>query len=207
MAGTNGQSNNIEKNLVCVFCASRDSIEPALNVAADDLGREIASSGYGLVYGGGNQGLMGRVARAVHENGGQVLGITPRALSKREGGAEYGRTVLVDSMHERKSMMNDNAMSFIALPGGFGTMEELLEITTWSLLSIHSKPVIVLNTSGYYDALKDFIDRAVAAGFVQSANRDIIVFCDTPQEAVAAIAKYQPPETRYKLSWSKPVQI
>ncbi|KAJ2854526.1 hypothetical protein J3B02_002631, partial [Coemansia erecta] len=164
-------------------------------------------SGYGLVYGGGDQGLMGRVARAVHENGGPVLGITPRALTKIEGGESYGRTILVDSMHERKGMMNDNAMSFIALPGGFGTMEELLEITTWSLLSIHSKPVVVLNTNGYYNALKDFIEKAVAAGFVESTNRDILVFCDTPQEAVAAIAKYQPPETRYKLNWSAPVQI
>ncbi|KAJ1868642.1 hypothetical protein H4R99_000222 [Coemansia sp. RSA 1722] len=207
MTCTNGQNSAMDQNMICVFCASRDSSDPAFNVAANELGREIAKSGYGLVYGGGNQGLMGRVARTVHENGGQVLGITPRALTKREGGATYGRTVLVDSMHERKGMMNDNAMSFIALPGGFGTMEELLEITTWSLLSIHSKPVVVLNINGYYDALKDLIDKSVAAGFVLDSNRNIMVFCDTPQEAVAAISKYQPPETRYKLTWSIPPQV
>ncbi|KAJ2361823.1 hypothetical protein IW150_007149, partial [Coemansia sp. RSA 2607] len=176
--------------------------DSSYNAAADELGKELASAGYGLVYGGGSRGLMGRVARAVDENSGEVLGIMPRALTKLEGATEIGRHILVDSMHERKSMMNENAMAFIALPGGYGTFEELLEIVTWSVLSIHSKPIVVLNINGYYSSLKDLIDKAVGAGFIKEGNQDIISFCDTPQEAVAAIAAYQAPNTRFNLNWT-----
>ncbi|KAJ1835878.1 hypothetical protein IWW55_002405 [Coemansia sp. RSA 2706] len=193
-------------NLVCVFCGSHEGSDPAYAAAATALGRELATSGYGLVYGGGGRGLMGRVARSVYENKGPVVGVMPRALMSVEGCAEeVGKVVVVDSMHQRKGMMNEHATAFIALPGGFGTLEELLEITTWSLLSIHSKPVIVLNTNGYYEALKNMVETTVAAGFVSSGNRDIIVFCDTPEEAVAAIKTYNPPETRYGLDWQTKV--
>ncbi|KAJ2781070.1 hypothetical protein GGI15_003332 [Coemansia interrupta] len=124
-------SNGKNSNLVCVFCASHDSPDSSYNDAADILGKELASAGYGLVYGGGSRGLMGRVARAVDNNSGDVLGVMPRALTRLEGTTQVGRHILVDSMHERKSIMNDNAMAFIALPGGYGTFEELLEIVTW----------------------------------------------------------------------------
>ncbi|KAI8325075.1 hypothetical protein GQ54DRAFT_27160 [Martensiomyces pterosporus] len=194
-------------NLVCVFCASHDSPDASYNDAASALGRAIAQSGYGLVYGGGGRGLMGRVARSVHENSGEVVGIIPRALTTLEGCTEVGRTILVESMHERKSLMNEHAVAFISLPGGYGTMEELLEIVTWSQLSIHSKPIIVLNTNGFYDALKEFVGKAVEAGFIQKANRDILVFCDTPEEAVAAIKTYKAPNTRYGLSWDTKVAV
>ncbi|ORX70835.1 hypothetical protein DL89DRAFT_266950 [Linderina pennispora] len=190
-------------NLVCVFCASHDSPDASYNEVANQLGELLAKSSYGLVYGGGGRGLMGRVARSVSSNKGDVLGIIPRALTRLEGCSEVGRTITVDSMHERKSLMNEHAMAFISLPGGFGTMEELLEITTWSQLSIHSKPVIVLNTNGFYDALKEFINKAVEAGFVQKENRDIIKFVDTPEEAIQAIKEYKAPNTRYGLNWGK----
>ncbi|KAJ2860471.1 hypothetical protein GGI22_002704 [Coemansia erecta] len=189
--------------LVCVFCASSDSIDSSYNEAAEALGRELAKNGYGLVYGGGGSGLMGRVARSVQDNGGDVLGIMPRALTTVEGcNDKVGRTILVDSMHERKRLMNENAMAFIALPGGMGTLEELLEISTWSLLSIHHKPVIIVNTNGYYSALGDLLSKAVEAGFLNAANKDIIKFCDTPEEAVAGIAKYTPSPARFDLNWS-----
>ncbi|KAJ2554598.1 hypothetical protein EV175_002535 [Coemansia sp. RSA 1933] len=196
-------TNSSNSNLVCVFCASSDSIDNSYNEAAEALGREIANAGYGLVYGGGGRGLMGRVARSVHSSNGDVLGIMPRALTAVEGcNNKIGRTIMVDSMHERKSLMNENAMAFIALPGGLGTLEELLEISTWSMLSIHSKPVIVVNTNGYYSALGDLLDKAVEAGFLKPGCRDIVKFCDTPEEAVAAIKKYSPPPTRHDLNWS-----
>ncbi|KAJ1796891.1 hypothetical protein LPJ59_003474 [Coemansia sp. RSA 2399] len=203
---TSTTTNN--DNLVCVFCASHDSIDSSYNEAAEALGRELAKAGYGLVYGGGGRGLMGRVARSVQASGGDVLGIIPRALTAVEGcNDKVGRTILVDSMHERKRLMNENAMAFIALPGGMGTMEELLEISTWSLLSIHQKPVIVVNTNGYYSALGDLLDRAVEAGFLDAANKDIIKFCDTPEEAVAEIAKYTLPPARFDLNWSSETPI
>ncbi|KAJ2696041.1 hypothetical protein H4218_004860 [Coemansia sp. IMI 209128] len=190
------------ENLVCVFCASSDSPNAAYNDAADTLGRELAQAGYGLVYGGGGHGLMGRVARGVFDNNGSVLGIIPHPLTKLEGSIEIGRTILVDSMHERKQLMSQHAMAFIALPGGYGTLEELLEVATWSVLCIHSKPIIVLNTNGYYNALSDMIDKAIEAGFIKSTNKDVIVMCDTPQEAIAAIKSYTVPTTRYDLTWT-----
>ncbi|KAJ2778478.1 hypothetical protein H4R18_004576 [Coemansia javaensis] len=191
-----------ENGLVCVFCGSSDGRDPAYGEAAQALGRALAGSRYGLVYGGGGLGLMGRVARAVHESSGRVLGIMPRALTKVEGcGEEVGEVVMVDSMHQRKSLMNDHAVAFIALPGGFGTLEELLEMTTWSQLSIHKKPIIVLNTNGYYSGLKNLIEHTVDAGFVRGAHKGIIQFCDTPEEAVAAIKTYTGPEDRHDLTW------
>ncbi|KAJ2884276.1 hypothetical protein IWW38_005445 [Coemansia aciculifera] len=191
-----------ETPLICVFCASRDSPNEVFNEAADELGRELALAGYGLVYGGGGLGLMGRVARGVSENNGSVLGIIPRAMTLIEGTAEVGKTILVDSMHERKQLMNEHAAAFISLPGGFGTLEELLEVTTWSLLRIHSKPVIIVNTNGYYNPLRDMIDNAVEAGFVKPEHRSVIAICDTPKEAVAAIKSYSIPENRHEMTWT-----
>ncbi|KAJ1857291.1 hypothetical protein GGH12_002659 [Coemansia sp. RSA 1822] len=195
-------------NLVCVFCGSSTGTDPSYMDAATQLGRELATQGYGLVYGGGTRGLMGQVARSTQANAAPVLGIMPRALMSVEGCAnEIGRMLVVNNMHERKSKMNEYARAFIALPGGFGTLEELLEITTWSMLSIHSKPVIVLNTNGYYEPLKKMVEGAVEGGFVSKGNSGIILFCDTPEEAVKAIKTYVPPDTRYGLDWTTKVDI
>ncbi|KAJ2725964.1 hypothetical protein GGI07_000892 [Coemansia sp. Benny D115] len=199
----NGAVNGNVKR-VCVFCGSKDSTYPEVNEAANKLGTEIVKAGYGLVYGGGNHGLMGRVAQSAFDNGGDILGIVPKALVGIENSTFIGNTVVVNTMHERKSKMNDNAAAFIALPGGYGTFEELLEITVWSILSIHVKPVIVLNINGYYNPLKDLINNAVDFNFVAKGNQNAIVFCDTPEEAVAAIADYVLPESRYQLDWTAP---
>ncbi|KAJ1726936.1 hypothetical protein LPJ61_004865 [Coemansia biformis] len=190
-------------NLVCVFCGSGDGNDPAYAEAAQALGRELVQAGYGLVYGGGDSGLMGRVARATQASGGRVVGIMPRALTTIEGcGVEIGEMVMVDSMHERKSLMNDHAAAFVALPGGFGTLEELLEITTWAQLAIHNKPVVVVNTNGYYSALKAMIDGAANAGFIKAQCQKSIVFCDTPADAVAAIKAFKPRAPRYDIEWA-----
>ncbi|KAJ1998869.1 hypothetical protein GGI04_001514 [Coemansia thaxteri] len=189
-------------NLVCVFCASSDSKHEVHNEMASELGRELARSGYGLVYGGGGRGLMGRVARGVAENNGAVVGIIPRALTTIEGFSDIGRTILVETMHERKQLMNEYAEAFISLPGGLGTLEELLEIATWSRLGIHSKPIVVLNTNGYYDALSQMIDTAIDAGFIPEGSRNIFVMCDTPKQAVDMLKSYTVPKGRYELGWS-----
>ncbi|KAJ2546343.1 hypothetical protein IWW49_004134 [Coemansia sp. RSA 1797] len=195
-------------NLVCVFCGSSPGTSPSFMDAATQLGQELAHQGYGLVYGGGTRGLMGQVARSVQQNSAPVLGIMPRALMSVEGCADkIGRMLIVNNMHDRKSKMNEYARAFIALPGGFGTLEELLEIATWSMLSIHSKPVIVLNTNGYYEPLKNMVGQAVNGGFVSKDNSGIILFCDTAEEAVQAIKTYVPPDTRYGLDWTTKVDI
>ncbi|PIA13901.1 hypothetical protein COEREDRAFT_83183 [Coemansia reversa NRRL 1564] len=203
---TTATNNSKSDNLACVFCASSDGNNPIYAEAARELGSELVKGGYGLVYGGGTWGLMGHLARSVHEAKGKVLGVMPRALTNLEGYDDnLGEMVLVDNMHERKSKMEKHASAFIALPGGFGTFEELLEIITWSTLSIHRKPIIVLDTNGYYSALKDMITKAVDAGFIASDKKNVVVFCNTPAEAVAAIKNYTPLPEQPELSWEPKV--
>ncbi|KAJ2352922.1 hypothetical protein IWW50_004443 [Coemansia erecta] len=180
-----------KQNLVCVFCSSRDGNNPVYLEAAASLGRALVASGYGLVFGGSNIGLMGQIARSVHASNGEVVGIMVRVFMDMEGCADkIGHTVVVDDVPEGRVMMNDLACAFITLPGGFATLDELLDIASWSMRSIHSKPVIVLNTNGYYDALRGMLTSAVDAGFIPEENKNIIMFCDTPEEAVKAIATY-----------------
>ncbi|KAJ2795914.1 hypothetical protein H4R20_005712 [Coemansia guatemalensis] len=202
-AAINGSKGD---SLACVFCGSSDGNDPVYAEAARELGRELVKGGYGLVYGGGTWGLMGHLARSVHESKGKVLGIMPRALTRLEGFDDnLGEMVLVDNMHERKSKMEQHAAAFIALPGGFGTFEELLEIITWSTLSIHRKPVIVLDTNGYYSALREMVTKAVDAGFISPGKKNVAVFCSTPAEAVAAIKDYTPLPEQPGLSWEPKV--
>lgn len=196
-------SNGVNKNLVCVFCAAHYSTNDLMNQTSYDLGRELVNAGYGLVYGGGGRGLMGRVAQGAADNNGRVLGIIPKALTAVEGTTEIGETILVNDMHERKQLFNTHAVAFITMPGGFGTLEELLEISTWSQLSIHSKPVIVLNVNGFYDPLKEMIKNAVDVGFVKPESANVILFCNTISEAINAISTYEIPKTRYALDWGK----
>ncbi|KAJ2710411.1 hypothetical protein H4R19_003758 [Coemansia spiralis] len=203
---TSTASASSDSSLVCVFCGSGAGNDPVYVEAAQELGRELVRGGYGLVYGGGSMGLMGSVARSTTESGGRVLGIMPRPLTAIEGcGDQIGEIIMVDSMHQRKSLMNDNAAAFIALPGGFGTLEELLEITTWSQLSIHAKPVIVVNTNGYYAPLQAMVKQAVDTGFIGANGKDTIVFCDTPADAVAAIKAHKPSDCSTRLDWTPKV--
>ena len=164
-----------QKKRVCVFCGSRVGQNPEFANQAQELGQMLASNNIGLVFGGGSIGLMNEVANATLTFGGQAHGVIPEHLSDREI-AHKNLTALhiTDSMHERKAMMAELSDAFIALPGGFGTFEELLEIITWSQLQLHDKPVIVFNVDGYYDQLIAFFDHAVDNGFVDDKNRNLL---------------------------------
>jgi len=161
---------------ICVFCGSSVGSRPVYVEAARELGRTLAERGLGVVFGGGKVGLMGVLADAALAAGGEAIGVIPEAMVAREI-AHNGLTELrvVHSMHERKTLMADLADAFIALPGGYGTLEEFFEAVTWTQLAIHSKPCGLLNVAGYYDALLALLDRAVSDGFIRGANRSLIV--------------------------------
>ena len=169
---------------LCVFCGSNAGHDPAYRAAAEALGRLLAVRGIGLVYGGGNIGLMGAVADACLAAGGEAIGVIPEALMGKEvdGRAVDHRTLtrmeVVDSMHTRKARMAELADGFIALPGGFGTFEEFCEILTWAQLGFHVKPMGLLNVNGFYDPLLAMFDRAVADGFLRPQNR-VMALADT----------------------------
>lgn len=157
---------------ICVFCGANPGSDPAFTTVAAELGSAIARAGHGVVYGGGRVGLMGIVADAALAEGGEVLGFLPRALFDREVGHE-GVTDLVvtETMHTRKAAMADHADGFIALPGGFGTLDETLEILTWNQIGMIAKPVAFLDVGGYYESLFRFFDDAVAGGLIMPKHR------------------------------------
>jgi uncharacterized protein (TIGR00730 family) len=160
---------------LCVFSGSSPGGHPDYALAAQELGRALAGQGIGLVYGGAEVGLMGTIADAALEAGGEVVGVIPQALVDREI-AHPGLTDLrvVGSMHARKALMAELSDAFVALPGGIGTLEELIEVFTWAQLRLHSKPLGVINTNGYYDALAAFLDHALDQGFLPRASRDAL---------------------------------
>ncbi len=160
---------------ICIFCGSANGISPAYTEQASLLGRILAENGHGIVYGGAHVGLMGAVADAALAAGGNVTGVIPQTLVDREV-AHTGLTALhvVASMHERKALMAELSSAFVALPGGFGTLDEFCEIVTWALLGLHHKPCILLSTGGYWDGFLTFLDHAVAQGFVSAAKRPLV---------------------------------
>ena len=166
---------------LCVFCGSRPGTHPVFLEAAAALGREVAGVGGALVYGGAKIGLMGAVADAALEAGAQVIGVIPEGLAAREIG-HPGLTELhvVKSLHERKAMMAARSNGFVAMPGGFGTLDEFCEMTTWRQLGLHTHPLGLLNTRGYYDGLLKFIDHAVESGFVSDAHATLLHRSDDP---------------------------
>jgi len=170
---------------ICVFCGANPGDDPGFMRAALALGTAIAGGGHTLVYGGGRVGLMGAVADAALNASGEVVGFIPQALVDREV-AHRGLTELVvtGSMHTRKAAMADRSDGFIALPGGFGTLEEVLEVLTWNQLGIIAKPVALLNVNGYFDALHDFIDHAAGAGLIKPAHRELAQRANSVHEAV-----------------------
>jgi uncharacterized protein (TIGR00730 family) len=178
---------------ICVFCGSSRGHDPAFVEAANAMGRALAARGCGLVYGGGNVGLMGCVADASLAAGGEVIGVIPEALEEKEL-AHRGVTELrvVRSMHERKAAMAELADGFIALPGGFGTFEEFCEILTWAQLGIHRKPAGILNVSGYYDPLLAMFDRAVSARLLSSSNRELVLCDDSPEGLLDQMSVFEP---------------
>jgi uncharacterized protein (TIGR00730 family) len=166
---------------ICVYCGSNSGSKPAYTERAAALGDRIAKEGLRLVYGGGNVGLMGTVANAVLEAGGKVTGVIPKQLADWEV-AHRGLTELhvVESMHERKAKMAELSDGFVALPGGIGTLEELIEVYTWSYLGIHSKPLGLVNTDGYYDGLTAFLDHSVTEGFLRPQTRASLLVAPDP---------------------------
>lgn len=171
---------------VGVYCGSSDGNDPAFRVDARALGEAVAAAGLALVYGGASRGLMGVVADAALSRGGEVIGVLPEALSGREI-AHHGITSLemVGTMHERKARINELSDALVALPGGHGTLDELMEAVTWAQIGIHTKPCILVNTLGYWDGLLAFLDSAVAAGFVRPKDRALLRVAANAEEALA----------------------
>ena len=179
---------------VCVYAGSNPGSDPAYAEGARELASVLAERGIGLVYGGGRVGLMGVLADTVLAAGGEAIGVMPQALIDREIG-HPGLTDLrvVDSMHERKAQMAELSDAFVAVPGGIGTLEELIEVYTWSQLGIHAKACGVLNVAGYYDHLAAFLDHAVTAGFLRPAHRAVLTVASEPEELLERLAAYVPP--------------
>lgn len=178
---------------VCVFAGSGLGARDGYRDAAAALGETLAHRGIDLVYGGATVGLMGEVADAVLEGGGHVTGVIPDALAEKEIAHEAVQDLrVVGSMHERKAIMADLADGFIALPGGLGTLEELLEILTWAQLGIHAKPVGLLNVRGYWDLLLQVLDHAVRERFVRHAHRSLVCVGADPDGLLDALEAYRP---------------
>jgi uncharacterized protein (TIGR00730 family) len=178
---------------VCVFCGSNKGLRPAYKDAAWEIGQALARRGIGLVYGGGNVGLMGVVADAALAVGGEVVGVIPEALVAKEI-AHIGLTDLrvVRSMHERKALMAELSDAFVALPGGVGTWEEFCEVLTWRQLGLHQKPCGLLNVEGYYDQLIALFDRAITEQFIRPENRSLILEAEEPEYLLDLLAQYKP---------------
>ena len=190
---------------VCVFCGSSMPPDPRYREAAATLGGLIASRGLDLVYGGGSVGLMGEVADAALAAGGRVVGVIPAGLFGKEVGHQRLTELRqVGTMHERKQLMYDLSDGFIALPGGLGTLEELAEVTTWSQLGLHAKPVVLLDVDGFWDALTAQLDRMVEVGLLKTANRRLIQRVGTAHEALAALAAPAVPDEQRKAEWITP---
>jgi len=180
-------------NYLCVFCGSSHGGRAVYASAAKTLGRALVNRGFGLVYGGGKVGLMGTIANAVLEAGGEVIGVIPKFLSEKEI-AHVGLTQLhvVSSMHERKAMMAELADGFIALSGGYGTFEEFCEILTWAQLGFHQKPCGLLNVDGYYDRLIAMFDHAVEEQFVHTRHRSLVLVDSQPDDLLDQFAAFEP---------------
>ena len=180
---------------ICVFCGSNPGNNPVFLRTAESLGRFLAQNDVELVFGGGSVGLMGKIADTVLAEGGRVIGVIPKSLADKEV-AHEGLTELqiVDSMHTRKAMMEELSDGFIALPGGFGTFEELCEIITWAQLGFHSKPCGFLNVDGYYDPLIDLFDKATAERFVHPEHRKLVLIEKDIEKMFGKMVEYRAPK-------------
>jgi uncharacterized protein (TIGR00730 family) len=173
---------------VAVFCASSNGLHSAYRVAAENLGHALATRNIGVIYGGANVGLMQAVAEAALAADGKVVGVIPEVLVDLEV-AHHGITELhiTSTMHTRKALIGEKADAFIALPGGFGTFEELFEVLAWHTLKLHSKPIVLLNTNGFYDKLLTFLDHCVEEGMLKAKNRGLLLVADTVEEALVML--------------------
>jgi uncharacterized protein (TIGR00730 family) len=173
---------------IAVFCASAYGADPGYKAAAAELGAALASRGIGLIYGGASVGLMKEVAESALAHGGRVVGVIPQVLVDLEV-AHQGISELhvVDTMHARKALMGELADAFVVLPGGFGTLEEVFEVLAWQTLKLHTKPILLLNTNGYYDTLLAFLDHAVGEGMLKAKSRAIVLVARTVDEALGML--------------------
>lgn len=182
-----------ELSAIAVYCGSSDGADPTHLRCAHDFGALLASEGIAVVYGGGNVGLMGAVADGALRAGGEVHGVITEALRVKElAHLELTSLVVVDTMHERKAAMADRADAFVALPGGFGTFDELFEVITWTQLGIHEKPCGILNHRGFFDDLVKFVDNTVTAGFIKQVHRDAVVVESDGAAMVRKLRDWQP---------------
>ena len=181
---------------LCVYCGSRPGGRSDYAVAARQLARAMVNKNIDLVYGGASVGVMGKIADAVLEEGGKVIGIIPKGLFVKEV-AHTGITELIEvsTMHERKSLMSELSDGFIAMPGGYGTIEEIFEIITWSQLGIHNKPCGLLNVCNYYDNLINFLDHTVSEQFISKITRSILLVDECPDTLLEKFEVYNAPET------------
>jgi uncharacterized protein (TIGR00730 family) len=187
---------------ICVYCASSPGTDPRWGRLADDLGGLLGSNGIRLVYGGGRAGLMGRVADACLATGGEVTGVIPVGLFDREV-AHRGLTELVEvrTMHERKTVMFERSDAFVALPGGFGTLEELAEVITWAQIGVHRKPIACVDADGYWQPLFAFVERAVGEGLMRPSNASLVARAGSVSEVLDVLAAYDAP---YEPKWVDP---
>jgi len=190
---------------ICVFCGSSTGLDPSYAEVARNLGALLAARGITLVFGGGRVGLMGEIARSCLAAGGQAIGVIPEGLMQREPACEdLTQLIVTHSMHERKQRMADLADAFVALPGGFGTFEELCEILTWAQLGIHLKPVGLLDVLGYYEGLRRFLGHAQDEGFVRREHAALLLFARSAAELLDAMVAWRPPAIRR--AWLRPTQ-
>jgi uncharacterized protein (TIGR00730 family) len=177
-----------------VFCGSSSGARASYAIGAVALAHHLATNGIGIVYGGAKVGLMGILADAALDLGGEVIGVMPRSLVEREiAHARLSDLRVVDSMHERKAQMAELSDAFLALPGGYGTFEELCEVLTWTQLGLHRKPCGILNIDGYYDQLLSFFDHAVSEQFLKSVHRAMVISESRPEALVNSLLEYVPP--------------
>jgi uncharacterized protein (TIGR00730 family) len=187
---------------ICVFCGSSPGARPEYVQAARQLGVILARRKIGLVFGGGRVGLMGQLAQAALENGGEVIGVIPRHLyEKKVAFTAISDLRVVETMHERKALMAGLADGFMALPGGLGTLEEIFEMMTWAQLGVHHKPCGLLNIGCYFTQLLAFLDQVSAQGFLDVAHRSMILTAEEPLELLRQFDSYLPP-TADKAAWA-----
>jgi len=199
------RNNNAVKR-ICVFCGSATGVRNEYTEAAEKLGKAIVSQDIGLVYGGGSVGLMGIIARTVQQENGEIIGVIPGSLfSKEVVFHEATRLYEVSSMHERKALMAKLSDAFIAIPGGYGTLDEFFEIVTWTQLGLHTKPIGILNVAGYFDLLLKFADHLMQEGFVQPKYRHLIKKSDSPEELLHMLIqqKKAPQEFTSLINWKE----
>ncbi len=179
---------------VCVFCGSNSGSDPLYTEAVKELGTEMIRRRQDLVYGGGNMGLMGVIANTIKRGGGKVTGVIPESIASRFDHSEVSELIVTSSMHERKAKMFELAGAFIALPGGFGTLEEILEIITWAQLGYHDKPMGFFNIGGFYDGLFKFLEGAVKQQFIKKSHLNMVVNQNSADKLLDKINLFQNPK-------------